>query len=88
MSNVQGMFPLNRLLVRNAVSRRCVATVTQSPVQPTDTACEQARAFKEIPRVNTLKALYQFTFTERKSKINEVSLHLKIIGIPKVKDNF
>ena len=85
MSNVPGMFPLNRL-VRNVVSRRCVATVT--PVQPTDTAYEQARAFKEIPRVNTLKALYQFTFTERKSKINEVSLHLKIIGIPKAKDNF
>ena len=59
------------------VSRRCVATVTQppvqAPVQPTDMAYEQARAFKEIPRVNTLKALYQFTFTERKSKINEVS---------------
>ena len=71
MSNVTVMFPLNRL-VRNVVWRRCVATVTQAPVQPTDMAYEQARAFKEIHRVNTLKALYQFTFTERKSKINEV----------------
>merc|ERR1712110_914656 len=76
-SNVTVMFPLNRL-VRNFVSRRCVATATvtqppvQAPVQPTDMAYEQARAFKEMPKVNTLKALYQFTFTERKSKINEI----------------
>ena len=70
------MFPLSRV-VRNVVSRRCIATVTQAEreaaVEPiTDTAYEQARAFKEIPKVNTLKALYQLTFTERKSKINEV----------------
>ena len=80
------MFPLNRV-VRNVVSRRCIATVTQAEieasVEPIDTAYEQAKAFKQIPKVNTLKALYQFTFTERKSKINEVcnSSHLKIIEI-------
>ena len=69
------MFPISRV-VRNVVSRRCIATVTQAEreasVEPTDTAYEQARAFKQIPKVNTLKALYQLTFTERKSKINEV----------------
>ena len=72
------MFPLNRV-VRNVVSRRSVSTVSQAreeaPVQqPGDTAYEQARAFREIPKVNTLKALYEFSFTERKSKINEVSI--------------
>ena len=72
------MFPLNRV-VRNVVSRRSVSTVSQAreeaPVQqPGDTAYEQARAFREIPKVNTLKALYEFSFTERKSKINEVCI--------------
>ena len=75
LHSVTVMFPISRI-VRNVVSRRCIATVTQAEreasVEPTDTAYEQARAFKQIPKVNTLKALYQLTFTERKSKINEV----------------
>merc|ERR1719468_1390548 len=67
------MFPLNRV-VRNVVSRRCITTVRQAEkeAQHTDMAYEQAKSFKEIPRVNTLKVLYEFTLTERKSKINEI----------------
>ena len=70
------MFALNRV-VRNSVSKRCVTTVTQSSeetsAQTRELAYEQAREFKEIPRVKTLKALYQLSFAERKNKLNEVS---------------
>ena len=75
--SVTVMFPLNRV-VRNVASRRCITTVTQAekeaPAQHSDMAYEQARSFKEIPKVNTLKGLYQLTLTERKSKINEVCM--------------
>ena len=73
------MFAVNKV-VRNSVSKRCVSTVTQTSeetsAQTRELAYEQAREFKEIPRVKTLKALYQLSFTERKNKLNEVRLTL------------
>ena len=75
--SVTVMFPLNRVAI-NIASRRCITTVThaekEAPAQHSDMAYEQARSFKEIPKVNTLKGLYQLTLTERKSKINEVCM--------------
>ena len=74
------MFAVNKV-VRNSVSKRCVSTtVTQTheetSAQTRELAYEQAREFKEIPRVKTLKALYQLSFTDRKNKLNEVRLTL------------
>ena len=73
------MFPLSRVIARQDVSKRCIAKVTHAereaslPSSVSDVAYEQARPFKEIPKVSTIKTLYQLSLTEKKTKINEVS---------------
>ena len=53
------------------VSKRCVSTISV----PKETLVE-AKSYNEIPRVSTLRALWQLSFTEKKYRIDQVGTHI------------
>lgn len=56
------------------VSKRCVSTISVPKETPVEAFA--AKSYNEIPRVSTLRALWQLSFTEKKYRIDQVGTHI------------